>query len=240
MKPEVVYGRIPVLECLKADRRTARCLHLLEGGKNQDELIRAAANIPVEWASRVELDYLSHDGVHQGVLLEADPLPLIDLETWITDLSGPQSLVVILDSVEDPQNFGAIARSAVACGASAIIFGKDRSAPISPTVLKAAAGAMEYIDLIQVTNLPRAMEQLKQASFWIAGLDADGEKLIWEADLKGRTGLVIGNEGKGIRSLVAKKCDYMVHIPISGPITSLNASVSAAIAMMECVRQQHL
>lgn len=240
MKPDVVYGRIPVLECLKADRRTARRLHLFEGGKNQSDLISAAPNIPVEWATRAELDYLSHDGVHQGVILEADPLPLLDLGNWIEDRSGPQSLVVILDCIEDPQNFGAIARSAVACGASALIFGKDRSAPITPAVLKAAAGAMEYIDLIQATNLPRAIEALQKASFWVAGLDAEGEKLIWDADFSGRTGLVIGNEGKGIRPLVKKKCDYMVHIPISGPISSLNASVSAAIALAECVRQQHL
>jgi 23S rRNA (guanosine2251-2'-O)-methyltransferase len=240
MNHDIVYGRIPVLECLKADRRRGYVLHLLEGGKNQDELIRATVDVPVEWATRQELDYLSKDGVHQGVVLEADPLPLLDLEAWVDEVTTKQSLIVILDSVEDPQNFGAIARSAVACGASAIVFAKDRSAPVTPVVYKAAAGAMEYIDLIRVTNIPRAIETLKKASFWVAGLDADGEKVIWDADLKGRTALVIGNEGKGIRPQVRKSCDYMVHIPISGPISSLNASVSAAIALAECVRQQHL
>lgn len=240
MAVDFVHGRIPVLECLKADRRKARRLHLLEGGKHQNELINAAGDVPIEWTSRVELDYLTKDAVHQGVVLEADPLPLIDLQDWVNDITGSQSLVVVLDSIEDPQNFGAIARSAVACGASALVFGKDRSSPISPTVMKAAAGAMEYIDLIQVTNLPRALEILQGVNFWVAGLDAEGEKLIWDADFSGRTVLVIGNEGKGIRPLVRKKCDYMVHIPISGPISSLNASVSAAIALMECVRQQHL
>lgn len=240
MTVDFVHGRIPVLECLKADRRKALRLHLLEGGKHQNELISAAGDIPVEWTSRVELDYLTKDAVHQGVVLEAAPLPLFELQQWLERVTGPQSLVVVLDSIEDPQNFGAIARSAVVCGASALIFGKDRSAPITSTVLKAAAGAMEYIDLIQATNLPRSLEQLKEANFWVAGLDAEGEKLIWDADFTGRTVLVIGNEGKGIRPLVRKKCDFMVHIPISGPISSLNASVSAAIALMECVRQQHL
>ena len=99
---------------------------------------------------------------------------------------------------------------------------------------------MEYVDMIQATNLPRGLDILKDRGYWVAGLDAEGEKVIWDADFTGKTGLVIGNEGKGIRPLVKKKCDYMVHIPISGPISSLNASVSAAIALMECVRQQHL
>ena len=142
MSHDVVYGRIPVLECLKADRRKAHRLHLIEGGKNQNELINAAGDVPIEWTSRMELDYLTKDAVHQGVVLEAAPLPLVDLDTWTENVSGPQSLVVVLDSIEDPQNFGAIARSAVACGATALIFGKDRSAPISPAVLKAATGAM--------------------------------------------------------------------------------------------------
>jgi len=213
---------------------------LQESGKHQSEFIAAAQDIPVEWASRKELDYLTHEGVHQGVVLEADPLPLLRLESWLEDAGNPQSLVVILDSIEDPHNFGAIARSAAACGASALMFAKDRSAPISPVSMKSAAGAMEYVDLIQVTNLPRALDMLKEHEYWVAGLDADGEKILWDADFTGKTGLVIGNEGKGLRSLVKKKCDYLVHIPISGPITSLNVSVSAAIAMMECVRQQHL
>jgi 23S rRNA (guanosine2251-2'-O)-methyltransferase len=215
-------------------------LILQEGGKNQNEFIAAAQDISVEWASRVELDYLTHEGVHQGVVAEADPLAMLNLGKWLEDSPSPQSLVVILDGVEDPHNFGAIARSAAACGASALVFGKDRAAPVSGVSLKAAAGAMEYVDLIQVTNLPRALDLLKESGYWVAGLDADGEKILWDADFTGKTGLVIGNEGKGIRSLMRKKCDYLVHIPISGPITSLNASVSAAIAMMECVRQQHL
>ena len=240
MTTEFVYGRIPVLECLRAEKRKARRLILLEGGKKQNDLIATAQKIPVEWASRKELDYLTHDGVHQGVILEADPLPLITLEEWLERQTNPQSLIVILDCVEDPHNFGAIARSAAACGVSAIMFAKDRAASITPIVMKTAAGAMEYLDLIQATNLPRALDILKDNGYWVAGLDADGDKILWDADFKGKTGLVIGNEGKGIRPLVKKKCDYMVHIPISGPISSLNASVSAAIALMECVRQQHL
>lgn len=237
---EYIYGRIPVLECIRAQKRSVHRLILQEGGKNQNEFIAAAQDISVEWASRVELDYLTHEGVHQGVVAEADPLAMLNLGKWLEDSPSPQSLVVILDGVEDPHNFGAIARSAAACGASALVFGKDRAAPVSGVSLKAAAGAMEYVDLIQVTNLPRALDLLKESGYWVAGLDADGEKILWDADFTGKTGLVIGNEGKGIRSLMRKKCDYLVHIPISGPITSLNASVSAAIAMMECVRQQHL
>jgi len=237
---DFVYGRIPVLECLKAQKRIARRLILLEGGKKQNEFISAAQDIPIEWVTRKELDYMTHDGVHQGIVLEADPIPLLNLDSWLEEAQNPQSLILVLDSVEDPYNFGAIARSAAACGVSAMIFAKDRSAPVSPVSMKSAAGAMEYVDLIQVTNLPRALDNLKKKDYWVAGLDPDGEKILWDADFTGKTALVIGNEGKGMRPLVKKKCDYLVHIPISGPISSLNASVSAAIALMECVRQQHL
>ena len=233
-----IIGRIPVLESLRAGKRTPRRLFLLSGAKGLEAIRAAAGATPVESLSRQELDRLTKGATHQGVMLEADPLPLWELEAWLRRPLPEQPVIMILDGVEDPQNFGAIARSAAACGAAGLLFAKDRSAPLSPVALKAAAGAMEYLDLIQVTNLSRSLDQLKAAEFWIAALEADGDQLIWEADLRGRIAVVIGSEGKGVRPLVRKHCDYALRIPLEGPITSLNASVSAGIALAECLRQR--
>lgn len=233
-----VVGRIPVLECLRAGKRPARRLFLLRSASEVDEIRRAARGVSIEECDRNRLDQLSGGVVHQGVVLEADPLPLLNSGSWARGAFPEQAVVVVLDGVEDPHNFGAIVRSAAACGACAVVFGKDRSAPLSAAAMKSAAGAMEYIDLVQATNLSRAIDDLKKAGFWVAGLDAEGEKTIWEADLKGRIALVVGGEGKGIRRLVSEHCDFHVRIPIAGPITSLNASVSAAIAIAECLRQR--
>lgn len=239
-KTERIYGRIPVLECLRARRRAPRRLFLLHSAKGLDEIEAAAGHTPVEETTRDVLDKLAQGGVHQGVVLEVGPLPVYEVEDCIDRLPEGDALVVLLDSVEDPHNLGAIARSAVALGANALVFTRDRSAPLSPTAVKTAAGAMEYLDLVEVTNLARAMEKLQDAGFWITGLEADGDKLIWEADLTGRTALVIGSEGKGMRRLIKEKCDFLTRIPITGPITSLNASVSAAIALAEVARQRAL
>lgn len=238
MKPEYVYGKIPVLECLRAGKRPARRLFLLRDAKQLDEIREAAQDLPVKICSRADLDNLAQGGVHQGVLLEADPLPLRSVGDWLASNKDSDAIVVILDGIEDPQNFGAIVRSAAACGAAAVIFAKDRSAPISPAALKSAAGAMEHIHLIRETNLVRAMEKLKESGFWIAGLEPESEEVLWQANLTGRIALVIGAEGKGIRRLVLERCDHRLRIPIDGPITSLNASVSAGIALAECLRQR--
>ena len=227
-----------MFECLRAGKRTARRLFLLRNARDIDYIRAAAHRIPIEECDRNRLDQLSGGVVHQGVVLEADPLPLLDSGVWASGAFPEQAVVVILDGVEDPHNFGAIVRSATACGACAVVFGKDRSAPLSAAATKSAAGAMEYIDLVQATNLTRAIDELKKAGFWIAGLDAAAEKTIWEADLKGRIALVVGSEGKGVRRLVREHCDFHLRIPLNGPITSLNASVSAAIAIAECLRQR--
>lgn len=233
-----VIGRIPVLECLRAKKRTARRLFLLRDAKGLEVLREAAGRVPIEECSRAELDEMANGATHQGVILEADPLRLVSLDDWLNWPVSHDAVVVILDGVEDPHNFGAIVRSAAACGANAVLFGKDRSAPISPASMKSAAGAMEYIDLLEVTNLVRAVEAMKKAGFWIAALDADAEQVLWDCDLQGRIGLVIGSEGKGVRRLMGKHCDFHLRIPLTGPITSLNASVSAAIALAECLRQR--
>lgn len=239
-KAEYVIGRIPVLECLRAGTRRATQLYLLDSGKGLDDIVVAANKraVPIVRRSRHDLDRLSGDAVHQGAILEADSIPLLSLREWLAGRSAPDSVLVALDGIEDPRNFGAIVRSAAACGADGVLFAKDRSAPMSSAAMKAAAGAMEYVDLIRVTNLARALGDLKDAGYWTACLDASAGQSLWEANLTGKVALVIGNEGKGVRRLVRESCDLQLTIPLSGPITSLNASVSAAIALYECLRQR--
>lgn len=238
MKTERVVGRIPVLEALRAGKRSPHRLFLLRDARGIGDLEAAAVGLSIEYLSRAQLDKMSDNTIHQGVILEAAPLPVSDLSGWLRHGVDPASIIVILDSVEDPHNFGAIVRSAAAWGAKAVLFAKDRSAPISPAAVKSAAGGMEYIDLICATNLSRSIVALKEEGFWIAALEAEAEQTIWDADLKGRIGIVIGNEGKGIRPLVSRNCDMHLSIPIQGPVSSLNASVSAAIALAECARQR--
>ncbi len=233
-----VAGRIPVLECLRAGKRRAHRLYLLEGGRDLGPFRAAAGGLSIQECARRDLDVLAEGAVHQGVVLEADPLPLHEPALWLARETSPNAIVVALDGVEDPHNFGAIVRSAAAFGAQAVLFAKDRAAPVSPASVKSAAGAMEYVDLIQATNLARALEQFQKAGFWAVALDADGSQSLWEADLGGRVVLVIGAEGTGLRRLVRERCDFLLRIPIAGPITSLNASVSAAVALAECVRQR--
>jgi len=237
---DLVLGRIPALECLRAGKRPARRLFYLSSAQDLGELLEAARGISCEPADRNMLDRMAQGATHQGVVLQADPLPLLDVKSWLAGLPREGHVcAVMLDGVEDPQNFGSVIRSAAAFGASAVLFGKDRAAPLSPSAVKAAAGAVEYIDLVEAGNLARSLVLLKEAGFWCAGLEAEGAKDLWDADLKGRTLLIIGSEGKGMKRLLREACDFLVRIPIDGPITSLNAGVSAAVALAEWKRQTH-
>jgi 23S rRNA (guanosine2251-2'-O)-methyltransferase len=235
---EFVIGRNPAIECLRAKRRKVYKLLLLRGAKGLEAVVSAAAGIPIEEKSRQELDQLAPDAAHQGVILEAAPLPVHRVEDWIEREMPRDAIIVALDGVEDPHNFGAVARSAAACGALAILFGKDRAAPVSPSAVKASAGGMEHLDLVQATNLVRALDLLKEKGFWAAELDAAAPQLLWQADLTGRIVVVIGAEGAGVRRLVREHCDLHLRIPLPGRISSLNASVSAGIALAECLRQR--
>jgi 23S rRNA (guanosine2251-2'-O)-methyltransferase len=235
---ERIPGRIPVLECLRAGRRKPRRLYVLRDARGLEPIRAAAAGVAVREVGRVDLDRLVDGVVHQGVVLEADPLPLHRAEAWVRQEFPRDAIAVVLDGVEDPHNFGAIVRSAAAVGAVGVLFGRDRAAPVSPASIKSAAGAMEYIDLVAAANIARVLDLLKKAGFWVAALEVDAEQTLWEADLTGRIALVIGSEGKGLRRLVAETCDFQIRIPLPGPITALNASVSAAIALAECLRQR--
>lgn len=236
--PQRVAGRIPVLEALRAGRRQPRKLYLLREAKGLEGVREAARGVPVQEASRTELDALAGGVVHQGVVLEAESLPVFRAESWVRRAFAPDAIAVVLDGVEDPHNFGAIVRSAAAAGAVGVLFGRDRAAPVSPASVKSAAGGMEHVDLVEAANVARLLELLKEAGFWVAGFEVDAEQTLWEANLTGRIALVIGSEGKGMRRLVSERCDFHLRIPLPGRIDALNASVSAAVALVECLRQR--
>ena len=240
MKHDRIAGRVAVLACLNARRRRPRKLYLLTSAKGLEDIAAAQPGLPVEYVDRRVLDKLSGGVVHQGVLLDADPLPIENADRWEPAKLPAHAPVIVLDSVEDPHNFGAIVRSAAAFGASAVVFGKDRAAPISPAAQKAGAGGFEAVQLVQATNLVRALDRLRAADFWIVGLAEEARDSIWTANLTGRIALVVGNEGSGLRPLVRKHCDLLAAIPLAGQLTSLNASVAAAVALAEISRRAKL
>ncbi|MFO1242925.1 MAG: 23S rRNA (guanosine(2251)-2'-O)-methyltransferase RlmB [Rickettsiales bacterium] len=173
--------------------------------------------------------YVGADSVHQGIAALVDPLEQPALEDL---LFGEQTKpLVVLDQVTDPHNVGAILRSAAAFGAAAVIFPKDHAAKESATLAKAASGALDIVPLVEVTNLARTLEQIKQAGYWVAGLDGEATTDIKDAKLTGKTALVLGAEGKGLRRLTAENCDLLVKLPIHAQMESLNVSNAAAVAL---------
>jgi 23S rRNA (guanosine2251-2'-O)-methyltransferase len=188
---------------------------------------------------RHELDRLLPPGsVHQGIVLEAAALPDIALHE-IIDAETPPDLVLALDQVTDPHNVGAIARSAAAFGAGAIVM-TERNAPgLTGVLAKSASGAIEHVPLIHIVNLARAIEELQQAGYWCVGLAEEGAKELSACDLTGRTALILGAEGEGLRQLTRKKCDELARLPTQGPIGSLNVSNAAAVALYEVRRQKN-
>jgi 23S rRNA (guanosine2251-2'-O)-methyltransferase len=191
-----------------------------------------------ETVDRAILDRVAgRESVHQGIAAQVDPLPEIEVED-ITALAAdrPEAKLVILDQVTDPHNVGAILRSAAAFGALAVVLTERNAAPESGVLAKAASGALELVPLVRVINLARAMEQLKAAGFWCAGLAAEGERSLAEARLSGRVALCLGAEGAGLRRLTRQHCDLLVKLPTSGPIGHLNVSNAAAIALYELSR----
>lgn len=187
---------------------------------------------------RQELDRLTPPAsVHQGIVLEAAPLPEISLYE-IIDADPPPDLVIALDQVTDPHNVGAIARSAAAFNAGAVIM-TERNAPgLTGVLAKTASGAIEHVPLVHVVNLARAIEELQQAGYWCVGLAEEGTRDLGDCDLSGRTALFLGAEGEGLRQLTRKKCDELARLPTGGSIGSLNVSNAAAVALYEVRRQK--
>jgi 23S rRNA (guanosine2251-2'-O)-methyltransferase len=189
----------------------------------------------VERVDRSVLDRLAKGERHQGVVVEAPPLRIVTLEDLVV---SENALVIALDELTDPHNFGAIVRSAVALGATGVVWPEDKSAPLSPAMARASAGAVEHARLCRVSSLPRALTELAEGGLSVIGLDASAEKELSAIDLSAPVCLVVGSEGKGLRHATKRACTGLAKLPMRGPIASLNASVAAAIALYEVVRQR--
>ena len=245
-KNEFLYGIHPVMEALKAKRRRINAL-FLDAKKREQRLsqIRRLADmekIPVKTLSEQRLCDYAQNSHHHGVVAEVGPCPLVDMDQLLAmeNVTAEAPFFLIIDQIVDPQNLGALMRTALAAGVHGIITPKDRSARPTPTVSKASAGAMEHIRMAQVTNVSRALNDLKKKDIWIYGLDQTAEATIYATSWTGPSALVVGSEGKGIRPLVKKTCDQLVSIPQQGPVSSLNASVAGAVTLYEAFRQRHM
>jgi 23S rRNA (guanosine2251-2'-O)-methyltransferase len=175
--------------------------------------------------------------VHQGLLLEADPLPSMAIEETVLDAPPGARLVLVLDQITDPHNLGAILRSAAGFGANAVVVQERHSPPLTGTVAKAASGALDRVPVVEVVNIARALRELKDAGFQILGFDSDAAFSISQCDLKGDLALVMGAEGDGLRRLVRESCDHMVRLPTAPRLPSLNVSNATAVALYEAVWQ---
>lgn len=241
---DFLYGIHPVLEALRARRRRLLRLRVREGQGRPEilPLLEAAraAGVPVEETSAAELAARLGEGVnHQGVSLEAGPIPVLDLEALCAAGVAPRTLVA-LDQVEDPQNLGAIARVAEAAGASGLLLTDRHSPPLSPAVSRASAGAIEWLPTARVPNLGRALEQLKERGFWVFGAEAEASESLFELPerlLRGERIVLLGAEGRGLRPGVRSLVDHRVRIPLAGRIESLNVATAAAIVLFELARR---
>jgi 23S rRNA (guanosine2251-2'-O)-methyltransferase len=231
----------PVREAIRAHGQKLERVVVETAGREPSPQLEALARYAhdhgarVERLPRAELDRLARGVRHQGAIAFARELSIASLD----DLPlGDGSLVVALDEVQDPQNFGAVIRSAVAMGATAVVWPEHRSAPLSAATFRASAGAVEHATLCRVTSLPVALDAMRDQGLTVVGLDMTGEMAIDRVDLARPVALVVGAEGKGLRKTVKRSCDALARLPMPGPIASLNASVAVAIALYEAVRQR--
>lgn len=233
----LIYGRHAVAEALR-EGQVARVFlaHGIERAARAEFAAAArAADVPLEELPRIELDQAVRTTHHQGVVAEVAELGYADPEAPFerARARSERLLLVCLDHVTDPRNYGAIIRSAEALGAHGVVSEARRSAPLSPVVAKTAAGATAHLPLLQVTNLPRYLEELKQRAVWVYGSASDGERGVREVDWDRDVAIVIGAEGEGMRRLVRARCDEVVHLTLRGRLNSLNAGVAAALLVHE-------
>ena len=245
--PQLIYGRQVVRAALRQEDAPLEEVLVAEGvgGRFLSEVraLARAAGVRLKRVPRVTLDRLCRSANHQGVAARRAGFayrPLEELLDWLSTLPG-QALLVVADSITDPMNLGNLCRSALAAGAHGLIIPRDRAAGVTPTVLKAAAGALEVLPVCRVTNLADTLIRLKEAGLWVAGAEADASQSLYDADLKVPLALVIGGEDTGIRPRVRQQCDLLLAIPLaSKTVSSLNAAAAGAIALFEIRRQRLL
>jgi len=233
----ITVGVNPVREALRAQRPLDKVL-IAKGaaGPRIQEIVELcrAQSIPIRFEPRDALDRAANAAAHQGVIAFGAVHSYVELR----EIAQDARLLVVLDGVEDPHNLGAILRTAHAAGANAVVIPERRAAPLTETVAKAAAGALAYLPVAKIANVTQALEYLKERGFWIYGLDERGDVLYDQADYNTPTAFVLGGEGKGLHQAVRKHCDVLVRIPMAGPVSSLNVSVSAGIVLFEWRRRR--
>lgn len=236
-----VEGRQAVRELLRAGRRRVHQLWVAPGGAHSDALdeiadLAASRRVTVRRAGREQIEAMARTDAPQGVVAVADPVPDHALDA----LTGPNdrpAFLVVLDGVTDPHNLGAVMRSALCAGATGLVLGRHRSAPLSPAALKAAAGAVEYLPVATVAGVPAALATLRRDGVWTVGLDAGGSASLWGMSVATEpVALVLGAEGRGLSPLVRARCELTVAVPMTGPLDSLNVSAAAALACFEVAR----
>ena len=244
MKSELLYGIHPVFEALAAGRRRVYEIYLdkekLPGRLAQIESMAEVRGVLKKSIAPGDFKALTGTIGHQGAAAVVSPYPQVTVHDILQTVQGEDGkyFLLMLDNIQDPQNLGAIIRTAMCVGIQGVIVPKDRSAPPTPAVSKASAGALEHIRLVRVTNLVQTIKHCKAGGLWVMGLQKDAVQTIYTADLSGPIALVIGGEQKGMRQLVRKNCDFLMSIPQQGGLNSLNASVAAAVAMYEAFRQR--
>ena len=239
---DVLYGIHAVEEALLARSRSLD--HVEVARERQDQRLQAVIDlarkegVSLRFVPREQLDRLARTKSHQGVVAVVAGKNYSELDEILAHKKGEHSFVVVLDGVEDPHNLGALIRTADGAGADGVVIPERRAAAVNPTVVKASAGASEHVNIARVVNLARALEQMKERSLWIVGLDERGDRSYDELDYRMDCVIVLGAEGHGLHDLVRKKCDYLVSIPMAGRVSSLNVSVAGAVVMYEVARQR--
>src|SRR5229473_7569676 len=240
----VIFGINAVAESLKARGRAFEWVGVATERKDLrlQKLIQDCrkSSIPVRFLPRVELDRMAGSGSHQGVVAVTSNKQYNDLDDLIAAKRGQYALIVVLDGVEDPHNLGAILRTADAAGADGVVIPQRRSAAVTAAVAKVSAGASEHLAVAKVTNISRALEELKAKDLWVVGLDERGQQTYDAVDYKMHCAIVLGAEGKGVHDLVRRHCDFLVSIPMLGEVPSLNVSVAAGVVQFKVVRQRRL
>ncbi|MDP4152172.1 MAG: 23S rRNA (guanosine(2251)-2'-O)-methyltransferase RlmB [Bacillota bacterium] len=241
----IIAGRNPVLEALKSKRPPEKIF--VARGEREGSIVRIISlarelKIPVQEADRVKLDHLAGISAHQGVVAYIQQKEYVEVKDILESAKekGESPFVVIADEITDPHNLGAIIRTAEAAGAHGVIISKNRSTGITAAVVKASAGAVIHMPVAKVSNIAETIESLKKEGLWIYGADAEGTSNLFETNLSGSVGIVVGSEGEGLGRLVKERCDFLLSIPMAGKVNSLNASVAAGILMYEVVRQKNI
>jgi 23S rRNA (guanosine2251-2'-O)-methyltransferase len=243
MSHDYIMGKSPVLEALKSERDMNKILIAEGAQRGQMQQITNLAkelNVLVQFVPKGKIDSLV-EGNHQGVVAQVAAYQYAEIDDLfaLAEKRNEAPFFLLLDEIEDPHNLGSIMRTADAVGAHGMIIPKRRAVGLTATVAKTSTGAIEYIPVVRVTNMARTIEELKERGVWIAGTDAGGKQDYRQFDGTMPLGLVIGSEGKGMGRLIREKCDFLIQLPMAGHVTSLNASVAAAILMYEVYRKRH-